>query len=127
MGYAAKLGSASSAELLFVNLGAETSINVKNNATLGPYYADLTTNNFFYRCASTGRSAWKYGAGSTSPDDRLGVCCYATFGTFSYNAATGVLTAANGSVTGIAGQPSAPAQVSQSIAITSTKYGYCIK
>ena len=121
MGYAAKLGSASSAELLFVNLGAETSINVKNNATLGPYYADLTTNNFFYRIAS----------GSAS---RTGISWTANafYGNFdapsiSYNNNTGVLTATHGNVYGILRRSDGDFRTNQSGQCTTTKYGYCIK
>ena len=53
--------------------------------------------------------------------------CQATFGSFSYNATTGVLTAGNGTAYGYAGQPAAPATVSSSIAITSTKYCIYLK
>lgn len=88
---------------------------------MGAIYDQLTTANFYYRCNNTGLSSTASGAGAPY-ESTLQSRCQAYFGTFSYNASTGILTCGNGTAQGIAGQPAAPATITSSIAITSTKY-----
>ena len=81
-----------------------------------------TVDNFYYRIAN---GAEKNTGTQSLPGDRTYVKFTAP--SFSYNATTGVLTAGNGTAYGYAGQPAAPATVSSSIAITSTKYCIYLK